>query len=600
LLNEIIAYLLKIAGVAACVAFLSSLLMYRWRQRFTREYFLLPLVVGFSCVILLTIGIVYDGQLFTNTFPLLGIMEQNMPAGKTLGILLLGVTWIGIVLAGKQIQQWDGKKSFLQYQEEMGERKLDFPDILKAILTGDASLQAWEGMLPESITPLIPTSTNLDKPWHIHAIELFELIISDFKINLGSEEQFLQFNWHESENCYVIFPNNTAPLVTGIYSNNKEVIGVLCVKEEPSFGALEQFTKFVQAKSDGTACRLYVFIGNDAVLEKEQINFILPIKIRYKNELIHSLIEQFEAYRQSIINQYELVPLEIGQETTINSIYVPPSGKQLLRNTISKESKFQAIENVESYLKDWLTEDAPNNRKQIALLGEYGQGKSVLSLQIAYAIYKNNQYLSRLPIIFELRGSSPRSFRSQLEFISVWAANHNISPKVVLKLQELGRLLLIFEGFDEMDLVGDYQVRLGHFQKLWSFSSPKSKLLITGRPNFFLNDKELVNLLRTHQDVPELPYCEEIHLNMFDLSQIEQAIRYKPQVQQDQILQLLKASPPTSGFRDLMQRPTLLFIAGMIWEEEQLYEKGAFINSAFIMERFLNYSYNLVFAKNKL
>jgi hypothetical protein len=54
---------------------------------------------------------------------------------------------------------------------------------------------------------------------------------------------------------------------------------------------------------------------------------------------------------------------------------------------------------------------------------------------------------------------------------------------------------VILEGFDEMALAGDAQARFAHFRTLWGFSYPRSKVLFTGRPNYFLDDKELKSAL---------------------------------------------------------------------------------------------------------
>ena len=64
-----------------------------------------------------------------------------------------------------------------------------------------------------------------------------------------------------------------------------------------------------------------------------------------------------------------------------------------------------------------------------------------------------------------------------------------------MKLAMAGRLCLIFDGFDEMSGVADIESRINHFRALWRFFYPSAKILITGRPNFFLDDKELITAL---------------------------------------------------------------------------------------------------------
>ncbi|MBK7222591.1 MAG: hypothetical protein IPH94_15125 [Saprospiraceae bacterium] len=61
------------------------------------------------------------------------------------------------------------------------------------------------------------------------------------------------------------------------------------------------------------------------------------------------------------------------------------------------------------------------------------------------------------------------------EILSTWAANYRLDTASLLKLHKAGKLLIIFEGFDEMDMIGDREMRLNHFQRLWEFAISKSK-----------------------------------------------------------------------------------------------------------------------------
>ena len=579
--TSILSFIICAVGAIGISAIFAGWIVYKFRAHFTREVFLRCWIIAVVCFSLLVIGIFYDANTFTKTFAFL--TWSDLPDGTAAGFLGLLIIWIVIILSAKFLFfNWTGKKSILQYEEEIGDRNQDIGLALSAILRRDVALKPWNGFKTDAITPLIPSYTNSEKPWHIHAAELLLLVEPQYKINLGTSIDFEKNDWYETEQCYI-----------SAYGNKNLIVGIFCNKEEPTFGALERFSKFVQQQTkDGKSYKLIALIEEGDQQEKEFINLVGPIEFRYKEELVRILMQQFHKYRNHVFHKYETESIELGSSTTISQIYVEPSGQQMQRTL--KEAIIPPkvpIPTMETYLQDWLEDKSIDNKRQIALLGEYGQGKSVLSLSLAHTLFKTNITPDRLPIIFELRGMSPRSFRSQLEFLSVWAVNYDVLPKVVLKLHELGRLLLIFEGFDEMDLVGNYEVRLNHFQKIWSFSRSNSKIIITGRPNYFLNDKELTTLLRTHQDAPHLPYCEEVHLDMFSLPQIEKALRYKSVEKRNEIMAVLKASPEHSGFRDLMKRPTLLFIAGTIWEEESLNEKGSQINSAYIMERFLEYSY---------
>jgi len=101
-------------------------------------------------------------------------------------------------------------------------------------------------------------------------------------------------------------------------------------------------------------------------------------------------------------------------------------------------------------------------------LGEYGQGKSTSSLLLCYHLIAQlaEQPDTRIPILIELRGKNPHTLTSE-ELLATWAHHYDISIQALLHLHMAGRLLLIFEGFDEIDLSGDTEARISHFRTLW-------------------------------------------------------------------------------------------------------------------------------------
>ena len=125
------------------------------------------------------------------------------------------------------------------------------------------------------------------------------------------------------------------------------------------------------------------------------------------------------------------------------------------------------------YIKNWLNEDS---NKHLAILGDYGQGKTVSSLKLTSDLINSNH--ERIPIFIQLRGKSPRN-STPIEILSYFASQYSIDPVALDILNRNGKLLLIFDGFDEMDYVGDENIRKLHFRSLWRLISPKSKLLIT-------------------------------------------------------------------------------------------------------------------------
>ena len=254
-------------------------------------------------------------------------------------------------------------------------------------------------------------------------------------------------------------------------------------------------------------------------------------------------------------------------------------------NFIGSDDK-KSSQTIEEYLQEWLNE--PSSKKQIALLGEYGQGKSTAALMFVYHMIElAKQNKVRIPILIELRGKSPRNLTPP-EILATWASQYRIDPQALLRLHIAGRLLLIFEGFDEMALIGNFEARLQHFRRLWEFCYPQAKILITGRPNFFLDDEEMRLALGISQPNGDNHYCEAIRLAPFSIEQIEESLReQKPEIKE----QICSVAKTNSGFRDLVARPSLLHVVSVIWEQENLGEQVENLNSAYVMERFVKNSY---------
>lgn len=74
----------------------------------------------------------------------------------------------------------------------------------------------------------------------------------------------------------------------------------------------------------------------------------------------------------------------------------------------------------------------------------------------AYHMIQNN---GRVPIIIELRGRSP-GILTQQELLFSLADKYDINVHALLQLIIAGRILLIFEGFDEMAYASVYEERI--------------------------------------------------------------------------------------------------------------------------------------------
>ena len=400
---------------------------------------------------------------------------------------------------------------------------------------------------------------NLDEnlSWHSEARDMLLMLSGQYKIKKNE--------WHSEERVYL-----------SKYSDQS--ILVLCTYDNPENSVIEELINKFNYKMNHGVSKVIVMVKDSCIdVSKSTINGV-EVEFKKKEDLLDNLVN-FQDYFSYIETQYSNTEITAGDGTTLDSIYVESDARLI---DLKNDNNSLKIKNIESYLLNWAKDG--DCEKQISLLGEYGQGKSVLSLKLAYEMIKNG--FKRVPIIIELRGKSPRN-ETISTIIASWAYTFNLNVLAIQKLLQEGRLLIILEGFDELDMVGDSHRRLEHFKRLWEFARYKnSKVIITGRPNLFLDNKEARNYLHLNNDSSNIFYSQAIHLETFSPDKIEQSLRsVNPRVKSE-MLDLIKSKGETSSFFDLISRPSTLYQTSIIWDS---LDKN-FVSSASVIDKFIKHA----------
>ena len=478
-------------------------------------------------------------------------------------VLLVFVYAFAVSFVLKIHRNWDGLKSVDQYnREQRSESSGLFAEGLSEIQRIRRHEPPRTTYSPLSskdfISSLEPVTDSL--AWKDQARELLRLSSSSYAFDPDS-------GWHDKEGCWVGKNVDTSDLVF-LYPAQSEVAAA----------EVDEVVSYAERIAKGRGkepCELIIALKNGMGTRTVKTHSGRVIQVKTESALLDSLIN-FSDYHNEIRRRVQVTRLP-DSGLTLEDVYVPSQ----YGPTDGNEAKGS----VESYLSNWLAE--PGNR-QVALLGEYGQGKSTAALMLTYRITCTRELgCDRIPILIELRGKSPRNL-TPLELLGAWSAQYNINAQALLRLHIAGRLLLIFEGFDEMALVGDAEMRLKHFKTLWQFCYPQAKILITGRPNFFLDEEEMRAALGISKPLGDRPYCEAIRLAPFEIAQIEESLRGHETSVRDQICALVEKN---HRFRELVSRPSLLHIVAVLWEKERLSEKVERLTSAFIMDLFVRHSY---------
>ncbi|MEO1387980.1 MAG: hypothetical protein AAFV85_11475 [Cyanobacteria bacterium J06634_6] len=360
-------------------------------------------------------------------------------------LLCASITIIMSLVASQWQRQWKGRKSFQQYRQEQNSISLDLftegsNEIRRRFIKNGEPLYPYTEESKSDVQLQIIPSEMLS--WEERAKELVRLSSSSYLFDSQS--------WHDREGCWIGKNKDSNGLVV-VYPTQKPL----------SFQGVERLEKYVEkiARIEKTEVSEIIIAFQNSNLKQNSIQEKkITIRTVTEESLLDGLID-FTDYRNEIYRRVALQPLPDVTDIrlTVEDVYVD--------SQFSLQSDDErTAESVETYLSKWIAEPG---LRQIALLGDYGQGKSTTMLMFAHRLLnKDSCVQKRIPVLIELRGKSPKTLRP-LELLGAWAAQYRVEPQALMQLHYAGRLIIIFEGFDEMAMVGNVEMRLGHFKSLW-------------------------------------------------------------------------------------------------------------------------------------
>lgn len=393
-----------------------------------------------------------------------------------------------------------------------------------------------------------------DQSWKSRSARLILAYSDQYKIDLESD-------WMEEISAYLC-----------TYGRSNVETLIICAETAPSGKDLDLVKK--ECSVQNFSPKKYVVLFKDKKTSKDTLRiqgFPDPITFTYAEILRR--ISDFSAYSDEIIRRFERVPVSNNNDLCLVDTYVGLSG----------ETSSQSIDNLQQYIDRWV--DEPGS-KQIAILAEYGQGKSTLALKIAYDYFKH-QIGNRIPVVIELRGRNPRNEQID-QILYPWCRRFGISVDSLIALMEAGQLLIILDGFDEMDFVGDAEVRFAHMRRLWEFATyNNNKVIFTGRPNFFFDTKELNWALLVRDELENRPFCEPLRIRQLTADAAKLAIKEFPESTRSGISAVLQDKSGATSLRELLLRPSTLVWAATVWDSLNEEISRAPILSAAVLRKFM-------------
>ena len=428
-------------------------------------------------------------------------------------------------------------------------------------------------------TPLLPNPLTLE-PFHVQALDLI----------LGKWPEYLvpREGWIEEAKCW-----------RGKDTSLDVPILIVCLLNESEI-RYDRLRQQIKHEQNSKNCKLIIVlespISHDATQSlsaKVKQNLLAADAYTFTLESLIIAALPLGRYKHAISHEFQQSCLP-NTGFSVSEIFVPTRVRHHKTSKDEQDAKEQSTVDLDEYLVEWLNAD---KYRHIALLGEYGQGKSTAALELAFRLLHDERvaerYQHRVPILVRLTGLSPMATTPE-DLLAAWGTHYGLSGRALLALHRAGRTLLIFDAFDEMSNVSDRADRFNHFSALWRYACPGSRILFTGRPNFFLDDEELKRALGISEHNAVGPYCAAIHIEPFSKEQIAKSLRWLPNEEADGLAQVISRLP---RLKEIAERPSLLFQLSQLWHYGRINLHDGMLESAAIIANFVDYSLERQVAK---
>jgi hypothetical protein len=180
---------------------------------------------------------------------------------------------------------------------------------------------------------------------------------------------------------------------------------------------------------------------------------------------------------------------------------------------------------LRDYVLEWI--NGPDVRP-LALLGGYGMGKTSFCRYLVWELGRNylREPMSRVPVYVRLSDIAKQQDLDGL-IAKTLAQRYRIKDYYFEKfsrLNENGKFVLIFDGFDEMKHALTWSEFKYNFAQINTTVRGRAKVIVAGRPNAFLSDDEHSWALRGVRMAGERPirlrdWPEYIELNLAAFSE---------------------------------------------------------------------------------
>ncbi|MEV5410559.1 pentapeptide repeat-containing protein, partial [Thermopolyspora sp. NPDC052614] len=272
--------------------------------------------------------------------------------------------------------------------------------------------------------------------------------------------------------------------------------------------ALEEFARGVHDlyRAGDPGLTSFLIYGGDPAPEH------LRVQAQLRGVALRSLMEFQGLYDLRPYAQRQVEKLA-KSDIYPSELYVPQRFRLISRHLrpVGDATGHDLLTRVQEWVADY-------DGRFVVVLGDFGHGKTFLLRELARRIHEE-QRPPVIPVLIQLRAlEKAHGFEEILAAHLAEAGEEKIDLRMLRNLIHEGRVLLLFDGFDELALRVTYAQAARHLTNLVSAAGGRAKVVLTSRTQHFLSEHEVETALASQ--LRDMSGRRLVKIEAFDEAQI--------------------------------------------------------------------------------